>query len=81
MNSTNLCVCVWTRSTKPCPPESGQKSSRAVREAKNDCNMTAGLEAKLVFAIVAHVMLCRNIDTSIVLVNGVIGTVLCISKK
>ena len=43
--------------------------------------MTAGLEAKLVFAIGVRVMLHHNIDTSISLVNGAIGTVLSISKE
>ena len=43
--------------------------------------MTVGLEAKLVFAIAARVMLHYNIDISIDLVNGAIGTVLFISKE
>ena len=45
-----------------------------------DCNMTAGLEAKLSLAVSARVM-CRNIDTKAGLVNGAIGTVLCIAAQ
>ena len=73
---------MWTRSTKPRPPESGpKKAAEQLEKLNNDCNMTAGLEAKLVLAIGAHVILRRNIDTTIGLVNGAIGTVLCISKE
>jgi len=32
-----------------------------------DCNLTAGLEAKLTLAVGARVMLCRNIDTKMAL--------------
>ena len=46
-----------------------------------DCNMTAGLEAKLSLAVGARVMLRRNIDTKAGLVNGAIGTVLCIAAQ
>ena len=46
-----------------------------------DCNMTAGLEAKLSLAIGTRVMLCHNIDTEAGLVNGGIGTVLSIAAK
>ena len=46
-----------------------------------DCNMTAGLEAKLSLAVGAQVMLCRNIDTKTGLVNGAIGTVLSIAAQ
>ena len=53
-----------------------KKAAEQLVKLNNDCNMTAGLEAKLVFAISARVMLRRNIDTSIGLVNGAIGTVL-----
>ena len=46
-----------------------------------DCNMTAGLEAKLSLAVRARVMLRRNIDTKAGLVNGAIGTVLSITAQ
>ena len=58
-----------------------KKAAEQLEKFNNDCNMTTGLEAKLVLAIGAHVMLRRNIDTTIGLVNGAIGTVLCISKE
>ena len=45
----------------------------------NDCNMTAGLEAKLSLAVGARVTLRRNIDTKSGLVNGAIGSVLKIT--
>ena len=46
-----------------------------------DCNMTAGLEARLSLAVGARVMLRRNIDTKAGLVNGAIGTVLSIAAN
>ena len=49
--------------------------------ACNDSNCTAGLEAELTLAVGARVMLRRNIDTKLGLVNGAIGTVRCISSK
>ena len=59
--------------------ESGPKKRKI--SLNNDCNMTAGLEAKLLLANGAQVMLRRNIDTKQGLVNGAIGTVLSITKE
>ena len=47
----------------------------------SDCNMTAGLEAKLSLAVGARVMLHRNLDTKAGLVNGALGTVLSIAPN
>ena len=43
--------------------------------------MTAGLEAKLLLAVGARVMLRRNIDTNAGLVNGAIGTVVSVQPN
>jgi len=56
-----------------------KKAAEQLEKLNRDCNMTAGLEAKLSLAVGAQVMLRRNIDTEASLVNGAIGTVLSIS--
>ena len=55
-----------------------KKAAEQLEKLNNDCNLTAGLEAKLTLAVGARVMLRRNIDTNAGLVNGAIGTVLSI---
>ena len=52
-----------------------KKATDQLAKLNHDCNMTAGLESKLHLAVGACVMLRRNIDTKVGLVNGAIGTV------
>ena len=56
-----------------------KKATDALSKANKDCNMTAGLEAKLDLAVGARVMLRRNINTKDGLVNGSIGSVTAIT--
>ena len=56
-----------------------KKAAERLQELNEDCNLTAGLEAKLSLAVGARVMLRRNIDTRSGLVNGAIGTILSIT--
>ena len=55
-----------------------KKAAEQLDKLNKDCNLTAGLEAQLLLAVGARVMLRRNIDTNAGLVNGAIGTVLSI---
>ena len=56
-----------------------KQATEQLEKLNKNCNMTAGLEAKLTLAIGARVMLHRNVDTKTGLVNGAIGTVLSIT--
>ena len=58
-----------------------KKVSDQLEKLNSDCNMTVGLEAKLLLAVRAQAMLRCNIDTKKGLVNGAIGTVLTTSKE
>ena len=58
-----------------------KKAQKQLEKLNNDSNLTAGLEAELILAVGARVMLRRNIDTKQGLVNGAIGTVTYISSQ
>lgn len=58
-----------------------KKAANALSKANKDCNLTAGLEAKLTLAVGARVMLRRNIDTKNGLVNGSIGSVTAMTSN
>ena len=60
------------------PRKMTKKVVEHLEKLNTDCNMTAGLEAKLCLAVGARVMLRRNLDTKAGLVNGAIGTVLSV---
>ena len=52
-----------------------KKATDEMKKLNTDCNLTAGLEAVLQVAVGAHIMHHRNIDTSVGLVSGALGTV------
>ena len=56
-----------------------KRAAEQLDKLNNNCNRTAGLEAKLLLAVGARVMLRRNMDTKAGLVNGAICTVTSIS--
>ena len=58
-----------------------KKAADQLEKLNNDCNRTAGLEAKLSLAVGARVMQRRNINTKCGLVNGALGTVLSIAPN
>ena len=58
-----------------------KRAAEHLQKLNKDCNMTAGLKAKLSLAVGARVMLRRNVNTKTGLVNGAIGTVLSITVK
>ena len=58
-----------------------QKTAEKLAKLNDDCNMTAGLEAKLLLAVGARVMLRRNIDTNAGFVNDAIGTVVSVQPN
>ena len=58
-----------------------KRSAEQLQKLNKNCNLTAGLEAELLIAVGAHVMLRRNIDTKHGLVNGAIGTLVDITYQ
>ena len=55
-----------------------KKATEEMKKLNSDCNLTTGLEAVLQVAIGARVMLRRNIDTAVGLLNCALGTVMSI---
>ena len=55
-----------------------KKEAEELKRLNKDCNLTAGLEAMLHIGVGARVMLRRNTNTSLGLVNGALGTVVAI---
>ena len=77
-----MSCCVQTKWMKHVAHVNGpKKTADKLAKLNDDCNMTAGLEAKLLLAVGARVMLRRNIDTIAGLVNGAIGTVVSVQPN
>lgn len=58
-----------------CPRYLHKRAMDSITKYDDDSSMTAGLERQLIVKIGARVMLRRNIDISLGLVNGSIGTI------
>ena len=61
--------------TVDCPTYLRQKVSKKLQKCSDDSTVTAGLEDVVVIKIGCKIMLRRNIDVTLGLVNGSIGTV------
>ena len=58
-----------------CPINLRSKVSKMLIKYSDDNSNTAGLEKELVIKLGCKVLLCRNIDITLGLVNGAIGTI------
>ena len=61
--------------TVDCPAYLRQKVSKKLAAYNEDSSLTAGLEKDLIIKISCKIMLRRNIDVTLGLVNGAIGTI------
>ena len=61
--------------TVNCPINLRSKVAKMLIKFSDDSSNTAGLEKELVIKLGCKVMLCRNIDITLGLVNGAIGTI------
>ena len=61
--------------TVDCPTYLRQKVSKKLEKCSDDSTVTAGLENVIIIKIGCKIMLRRNIDVTLSLVNGSIGTV------
>ena len=61
--------------TVDCPTYLRQKVSKILQKCSDDSTVTAGLEDVIVIKIGCKIMLRRNIDVTLGLVNGSIGIV------
>ena len=64
-----------------CPVHLRQKVSKKLGKYSEDSSLTAGLEKLLVIKLGCKIMLRRNIDISVGLVNGAIGIVTSINYR
>ena len=71
-----LCTDEVDETCSPC--KWNKNTAKKLAKLNEDCNMTAGLETKLLLAVGAQVTLRRNIDTNAGLLNGAIGTVVSV---
>ena len=61
--------------TVDCPTYLRQKVSKKLEKCSDDSTVTAGLENVIIIKVGCKIMLRRNIDVTLGLVNGFIGTV------
>ncbi|XP_034939729.1 ATP-dependent DNA helicase pfh1-like [Chelonus insularis] len=67
--------------TIDCPKKFQKKASTVSKKLNNDDTRTAGLAKLIVIKIGAKIMIGRNIDVTLGLVNGAIGTIISVSKS
>lgn len=66
--------------TADCPPYLKQKVQKMLNMADEDCSRTAGLAKLITVKLGAKIMIRRNIDVTLGLVNGTIGRITSVSR-